>query len=210
MGAAIAVLLAVVAGTLFYRSGAEASAQQAAAKNRELLAGADAPATGSAEAKVHIVEFLDPACGTCAAFYPQVKKLMADNPGRIRLTVRHLPFHKGSEHVVRMLEAARAQGKYWQALEAVLASQDRWTMNHQAYPERVWPELAGTGLDPDRLRSEMNSPAIAARMERDFADARALGVTQTPEYFVNGRPLPSFGLDELRALVKDELRAAYP
>jgi protein-disulfide isomerase len=56
----------------------------------------------------------------------------------------------------------------------------------------------------------MNSPAIAARMERDFADARALGVTQTPEYFVNGRPLPSFGLDELRALVKDELRAAYP
>jgi protein-disulfide isomerase len=83
-------------------------------------------------------------------------------------------------------------------------------MNHQAYPERVWPELAGTGLDLDRVRSEMNSAQIAARMERDFADARMLGVSQTPEYFVNGRPMPSFGLEELQALVKEELRAAYP
>jgi protein-disulfide isomerase len=208
--AAVAVLVAVAGGIFFYQGQSAKSAQQAAANNRELLASGDSPAVGNADAKVHIVEFLDPACETCAVFYPHVKKLMADNPGKIRLSVRHLPFHKGSEHVVRILEASRSQGKYWQTLEAVFASQGRWTMNHQAYPERVWPELAGTGLDLDRVRSEMNSAQIAARMERDFADARMLGVSQTPEYFVNGRPMPSFGLEELQALVKEELRAAYP
>jgi protein-disulfide isomerase len=206
----MALLLAFVAGTLYYKSESDRSAQQAAAKNRERLASADPPALGSPDAKVHIVEFLDPACETCAVFYPHVKKLMAENPGRIRLSVRHVPFHKGSEHVVRMLEAARNQGKYWQALEAVFASQRQWTMNHQVYPERVWPSLAGIGLDLDRIRSDMNSAEIAGRMERDFADARALGVSKTPEYFVNGRPLPTFGLEELQGLVKGELRVAYP
>ena len=210
VAAVMALLLAFVAGTLYYKTESVRSAQQAAAKNRQLLASADSPALGNPEAKVHIVEFLDPACGTCAVFYPQVKKLMTDNPGRIRLSVRHVPFHKGSEHVVRMLEAARNQGKYWQALEAVFASQGQWTMNHQVYPERVWPSLAGIGLDVDRARTDMNSAEIAGRMERDFADAKVLGVSKTPEYFVNGRPLPTFGLDELQGLVKEELRVAYP
>ena len=37
---------------------------------------------GSDDAKVYIVEFMDPACETCAAFSPFVKKMMADNPGK--------------------------------------------------------------------------------------------------------------------------------
>jgi len=210
IGAAVALLLVVVAGTYFYTGEAARTAQQVAAKNRELLAGGDAPEHGSPDAKVRVVEFLDPACGTCALFYPEVKKLMAENPGRIRLSVRHVPFHKGADQVVRILEAARKQGMYWQTLEALFASQDQWTIRHQVDLERVWPSLQGIGLDLDRIRSDMGSPEITGRMERDFADARALGVTQTPEYFVNGRPLPSFGLEELKALVKEEVRVAYP
>jgi protein-disulfide isomerase len=209
IAAAVAVLVAVAGGALLYQGESAKSAQQAAAKNSQLLASGDSPTVGNADAKVRIVEFLDPACETCAVFYPHVKKLMADNPGKIQLSVRHLPFHKGSEHVVRILEAARSQGKYWQTLEAVFASQDRWTMNHKVYPERIWQELGGTGLDLDQVRRDMNSTQIAARMDRDFADARALGVSQTPEYFVNGRPMPSFGLEQLQGLVKEELRVAY-
>jgi len=207
---AVAMVAVFVAATLVYRSGKEQSAQQVAATHAAELASAHSPSFGLADAKVHIVEFLDPACETCAVFYPEVKKLMAQNPGRIRLSLRHVPFHQGSEHVVRILEAARGQQKYPQALEAAFAAQDRWTVNHVVYPERLWPALEGTGLDLDRIRAEMNSPEIAARMERDMADARALNVTKTPEYFVNGRPLPRFGLVELQLLVRDELQRAYP
>lgn len=207
--AAAALLLVFVVGTLLYRNEREESAQQAAAKSAAQLASEHSPLLGRPDAKVHIVEFLDPACQTCAVFYPEVKKLMAANPGRIRLSVRHVPFHQGSEHVVRILEAARSQGMYREALEAVFVHQDRWTVNHRVHPERVWPALEGLGLDLDRIRGEMNSPEIAARMDRDMADARTLNVTKTPEYFVNGRPMPRFGLEELQGLVREELRSAY-
>jgi protein-disulfide isomerase len=157
---------------------------------------------------VHIVEFLDPACETCAQLYPHVKQMLSDHPGRIRLSIRHVPFHQGAEFVVRLLEASRAQDKYWQTLEALLATQAQWAPHHTVQPELVWPAIAGVGLDTERLESDMASPAVAARMQRDIDDARALKVTATPEYFVNGRPLPSFGLQQLQDLVNDELRKA--
>ena len=210
LAAVVVLVAAFVVAAVAYRSHQQEQARQLAERNAAHLQAPYAPMLGNADAKVHIVEFLDPACETCAAMYPHVKKLMTENPGRIRLSVRHVPFHEGSEHVVRMLEAAKSQDRYWQALEAVFASQERWTVNHRVYPERVWPALEGAGLDLDRVRREMNAADIAARIGKDMADAAALKVEKTPEYFVNGRPLPSFGLEELRKLVGAELRRAYP
>jgi hypothetical protein len=46
-------------------------------------------------------------------------------------------------------------------------------------------------------------------MGRDRDDAMTLKVTATPEYFVNGRPLPEFGYEPLLALVREELERAY-
>jgi protein-disulfide isomerase len=163
---------------------------------------------GAAGARVHIVEFLDPACETCATFFPVVKQMLADNPERIRLSIRHVPFHQGSEYVVRLLEASRKQDKYWQTLEALLASQAQWAPHHTVQPDLVWPALAGVGLNTDQLMADMNSPEVEQRMQRDIDDARALKVTATPEYFVNGRPLPSFGLQQLQVLVGEALQQA--
>lgn len=204
---AILLLIAFVAGSYIYRT---EKARQAGTANQQLLVRTHSPTLGNADAKVHIVEFLDPACGTCAAFYPQVKRLMAANPDKIRLSVRHVPFHKGADEVVKALEAARIQGKYWQALEAVLGAQDRWTVNHVAQGELALPVITAAGVDLDRMKSDMGSEEIARRIQQDLADAKALGVTKTPEFFVNGRALPSFGLDQLQALVRDELKRAYP
>ena len=210
IGSAIALVLAFLVGTLVYKSEKVQVSQQAAAGNPAALERFGSPTAGKADAKVHIVEFFDPACETCAVFYPHVKGIMAANPDRIRLSVRHVPFHRGSDQVVRMLEAARNQGKYWETLEAVLASQDRWVINHVAQVEGVWPAIRSVGLDLDRLRTEMNAPEIGRRIEQDLADAQALGVTKTPEFFVNGRPMPRFGLEELQGLVREELRKSYP
>ena len=204
------VLVAVfIIGTLAYKSDNTRQTAQNVESNQGRLVQFYSPALGNADAKVHIVEFLDPACETCAVFYPYVKQMMAASPDRIRLTVRHVPFHTGSDQVVRILEAARRQGKYWEALEAVLRNQNRWVQNHTAQPEQVWPVLEGIGLNIDQARADMNAPDIAQRIAQDQSDARALNVTKTPTYFVNGRPLPSFGLEQLRTLVRDEERAAY-
>lgn len=174
------------------------------------LASIRAPSLGAEGARVHIVEFMDPACETCAVFYPHVKKIMDENPGKIRLSVRHVAFHKNADEAVRMLEGARAQGKYFETLEALLANQQLWVDNHRVVPERIPAAIASVGLDMERLRNDMNAMEVSQRMEVDLDDAKTLAVTKTPEYFVNGRQMSEFSLEELRKLIGEELRRAYP
>jgi protein-disulfide isomerase len=143
-----------------------------------------------------------------AALYPLVKQVMAQNPGQIRLSVRHVALHEGSDYVVRLLEASREQDKYWQTLETLLATQSQWTEHHTVYPDRAMQVVGNLGLDLERLMADMDSPAVLERARRDRADAMALKVTATPEYFVNGRQLPSFGEQQLMTLIGEELLKA--
>lgn len=206
--AAIAVLAVLfAAGAQFYRTSTAQDAADAA-KNRAALVRMHSQSIGRADAPVQIVEFFDPACGTCAQFYPMVKRIVADHREDIRLTVRYAPFHPGSDQVVKVLEASRKQGKFWQATEALLASQPDWVLNHRAQFDLIWPSLERAGLDIGRLKIDMQAPEVAAAVAQDVADANTLNVAQTPEFFVNGRPLPSFGFEQLRTLVNEELATA--
>lgn len=201
----IALLVVFFAGAVFYNEQQEKAANQLAEANRAILVRAHAPSLGSADAPVVIVEFIDPACETCRTFYPLVKGLMAANPGKIRLVLRYAPFHEGSDKVVAILEAARRQSKFWETLEVLLERQSAWTQNHKVIVDRVWPLLDGVGLNMERMAFDITSPSIAKIIEQDLADAATLKVNQTPEFFVNGKPLPSFGFDQLKTLVRKAL-----
>lgn len=204
LAAGILVIAAVVA-TLLVEGDDPGSPQDVDAARQAALASEHSPTLGNADGKVHIVEFLDPACETCALFYPMVKQWMAEVPGEIRLSIRHLAFHEGADHAVKVLEASRKQGKYWETLEALLRSQRQWTRHHRVLPDEIGPAIAGVGLDMDQLQTDMNSFEVQARIEQDKKDAILLRVTKTPGYFVNGRPLVSFGREQLAALVREEL-----
>jgi len=209
IASAVVLLAAFVVGVLVYNIQQADRTAEVVKRNPQALTRLHSPTLGNADAKVHIVEFLDPACGTCAQFSPFVKDLMAANPGRIRLTVRYAPLHQGSDQVVKVLEAARKQGKFWQALEALFATQRQWVQNHVAYAQLAWNSLAGLGLDLDRVRADMNAPEVTRIVEQDIADTRTLNVTQTPEFFVNGRAMPSFGAEQLKDLVDEEIAKGY-
>ena len=205
--AGMVVALGVVAMIIMFLPDKDTSAPTTSADDARsaALASEHAPTIGSADAKVHMVEFLDPACGTCALFYPMVKEWLAQADGELRLSVRHIAFHDGAEYAVRVLEASRNQDKYWETLEALLGSQRQWVNNHVVQPDQVMPAIAGVGLDMDRLMADMNSAEVTQRIEQDKADAILLKVAATPEYYINGRPLPSFGAQQLLDLVREEL-----
>ena len=209
ISSAVLLVLVFVIGIFLYESERLDKSAKAAGQNLTFLAREHAPGLGPAEAKVHLVEFFDPACGTCREFYPLVKDLMKANRDKMRLSLRYAPFHAGSDNVVRILEAARKQDKFWETLEAVLASQSYWAPNHKAELEFVWPQLRNLGLDLERIKRDMYAPEIDRIIAQDLADAKALNVTMTPEFFVNGRPLPDFGYEELKKLVNDALAKAY-
>lgn len=205
---AVGLFVVFLFGTLAYQSEKRVQATQVAERSRENLVRMHSPTLGRDDAPVVIVEFLDPACGTCREFYPLVKQMMAANPERIRLVLRYAPFHDGSEQVVALLEAARRQGKFWPALEALLARQAEWVIDHKPQLALVWKHLEGLGLNLEQLRADMNAPEIARMIAQDLDDARVLNVTKTPEFFVNGKPLPSFGYDPLKDLVDKALASA--
>jgi protein-disulfide isomerase len=183
--------------------------QSAAKTNLSRLVRAHSPMAGKEDARVTIVEFFDPACGTCRAFHPIVKGILRDNPGRVNLVVRYLPLHPGSADVVKILEAARLQGKFWEALEAAYATQGMWTINHQANPDLFWRSISSVGLDPEQVSRDMQSPAVLQNIQQDTDDGRALGVDKTPGFFVNGKPLIEFGQMQLLQLVNEALEREY-
>lgn len=207
----VAGLLAAVflTATFIYKTNQGSLSSAFVGNDRSVLERDSAPVKGPADAKVTIVEFLDPACGTCRDFYPLVQRLVNEYPGKVRVMVRYAPLHPGSDQVVKMLEAAHRQGRFWPALELLFGSQQRWVINHRSQPMRARSILNGMLLDHDKLDIDMNQADVTAAIEQDIRDAQSLGVKATPEFFVNGHPLPSFGYDQLRKLVADAVDDAY-
>lgn len=164
------------------------------------------PVMGPVRAPVTIVEFFDPSCEACRAFYPYVKQLLDENPGEVRLVIRYTLFHPASEETARLLEAARQQRLYQPVMEAILINQPAWHDDPKA--AKAWEVAAAVGLDVEKARAEMHSAGISDLLKADMQDVEALGISGTPTFFVNGQPLTQFGPGPLRALVNQEVQRA--
>jgi protein-disulfide isomerase len=152
---------------------------------------------------------MDPACETCAAFFPFVKQIMNANPGKIKLVLRYAPFHDGADYFVKILEAAKKQGKYWETLDIMYKSQPYWASHNNPQPQKIWQFLPKAGLNLEQIKKDMTDPAIVKLIEQDLADAKTLNVQKTPGFIVNGKPLQTFGYQQLQELIQSEIRVAY-
>ena len=206
VGSVVAVVVAFIAGAVVFKGRETQQVSQAAQSNSDALVRASSPVFGNPAAKVTIVEFFDPACETCRAFYPLVKTIVNSSFGQVRLVVRHAPLHQGSDTAVKILEAARLQGQYWPAVERALAGQPQWAAHGNARPELIWDLITDLGLDMAKARADADSPAVAQLLAQDIADMKALKVDRTPGFFVNGTPLRDVGEAQLRALVDQEIK----
>lgn len=202
-------MLAFVVSAFAYSWWDEQRLVELAGKPDSVFNRPQSPTYGPAGAKVRIVEFLDPACETCRAFYPLVKTLVDSHQGRVQLVVRYTPFHAGADTAVAVMEAARLQGLFWPVTHRLLREQSTWGADHNPRPDLIWEIVDGTGLDLRKAREDAGSASVRTRVEQDLADAKALDVTRTPGFFVNGRPLKRFGADELTELVRQEVDRAY-
>ena len=189
-GILILVVAAFVLGVSLYRKQTQSAQDQTVRAEQTRLVRMHSPVLGPQGAPVTIVEFFDPACETCRAFYPIVKSLMAKYPDDVRLVIRYAPFHQGSDQVVKLLEAAKRQGKYQAVLEAVLQAQPTWADHGRPNPDLTFEIAKTAGLDIERAREDMARPEMQALLAQDVEDLTALQVSRTPTFFVNGRSLP--------------------
>ncbi len=151
-----------------------------AKQQNELLRDPASPATRPATAKtgeVTIVEFFDYRCGYCKKVNPTLIKVLAANPD-VRLVFKEFPI-LGPESTVAAKAglAADKQGKYVQFHQAMMAA----SAVNEAGIEQVAKLV---GLDIAKLKTDMQSPEIAAAIEKNHELASAVGVTATPTFVI--------------------------
>ena len=207
----LAVVLIVFAGAKTYvtRTNPTADLSAVSPEIAEALARPYSPILGPEDAPVTIYEFFDPACEACRAFHPIVKDILAEHGDAVRVVLRYTPLHgEASEVAIRMLEAARMQGKFEPVLEEVLKLQPQWASHGNMRPDLLLQIGASVGLDAEAAINQMKSPDVTGILNQDLADLATVGVKRTPTFFVNGKPVEPFGETTLRALVAAEVEDA--
>lgn len=169
----------------------------------ELFRNPASPVGGNPDGDVTLVEFFDYRCGYCkAVFDPMMEAVEAD--GNVRLVYKEFPIlGPESVYAARAALAARAQDGYIPFHEAL--------MRHRGgYDERVVMALAErSGLDPERLKRDMEDPAIERDLAANHSLARALGITGTPAFVIGDQVVPgAVSREALTDLIEQARRPA--
>jgi protein-disulfide isomerase len=168
---------------------------------REAVKGAGA-ALGPANAPIELVEFSDFECPYCRRAAPSVKQIVEAYGDRVRLVYRHypLPQHPNARPAAEASLCANEQGKFW-------AYHDRLFADPAKITEAGLKQTAkDVGLDAGRFDTCVDSHRFRDAVDADLKAGLAAGVSGTPAFFINGRPLlgdPSF--DGFKRIIDEEL-----
>jgi cyclophilin family peptidyl-prolyl cis-trans isomerase len=155
---------------------------------------ADDHTLGNAEAQTVILEYGDFQCPSCAAFHTGFKPTFNTLSDTVKVVFRHFPLPQHDKALItsHAAEAAAVQGKFWEMHNLLFEKQAEWaekpvgeiTATLKTYAEQL-------KLDVAKFETDMVSPAVAERVQRDVATGTAAGIQGTPTLFLDGRQAPA-------------------
>ena len=150
----------------------------------------DDPILGDEKAPLTLIDFTDYECPFCKRHfdqtYPQLKKDYIDT-GKVKMVVRDLPlsFHQNAHKEAQAAECAREQGGdqvYFKYHDEIFK---RTTSNGTGLALTELPVIANDlGLNGSVLQTCLDSEKYKAEVDKDLADAGAVGATGTPTFFI--------------------------
>ncbi len=169
----------------------------------------DPMAMGDQDAPVVLVAYSDFQCPFCGKFARDTEPLLVDeyvDDGTLRIEWRDFPYlGQASLAAAKAARAAAAQGKFWQFHDALYADQP--PPNSGRLDAAFLDGIAGeVGLSLSKFHGVMQSAEASAAIWRDFEQGQQAGVTGTPAFFVNGRPI--MGAQPVDVFRKEIERAA--
>lgn len=158
------------------------------------LATDKAPMKGAPMAPITLVEFSDFECPYCGAAHPQLKRILKENEGKVKLVFKHYPLsgHVNAMPAALAAVAAQQQGKFWEMADLLFENQ------RDLNPEKIRELAVKAGLDMARFDADVKSEAIQQKVDADKAEGEKAGVQGTPSLYINGRRY----LEPVNALTK--------
>lgn len=159
---------------------------------------ADIPVLGNPDGDVTVVEFTDYQCPYCKLSFLQLSEVMKEDGG-IRLVLRDWPiFGEVSRNAALLTLASNSQGRYADAVHALMTTRDRLTFRSTA-------DLLGqAGVDVDLARSDLDArqDLLLGVLSRTEAQASAFQLQGTPGFLI-GKALYKRGMtaDDFRKAI---------
>ena len=145
----------------------------------------DAQTRGSSDARVTIVMFSDFQCPFCSRAMATIRDLEKDHGKDLRFAMKHnaLPMHKDARPAAIAAEAAGKQGKFWEMHDKLYENaRDLTRENFVKWAKEL-------KLDAKRFEKDLDDAAIGDKVDAHQEQAKKLGATGTPAFFINGRYL---------------------
>jgi protein-disulfide isomerase len=161
-----------------------------------------APRSGSASAPVQIVEFSDFECPYCSRAANTVEEIKKKYGDKVSVVYRYFPleFHSHAQKAAEAAACAADQGKFWEMHDKLFANQ------RELEPASLEKYAADVGADAAAFKTCLESGQKAPLVASDLEAGKALGVTGTPGFFVNGRFLGgAMPIDAFSEVIDDEL-----
>ncbi|HEX5193785.1 MAG TPA: Na+/H+ antiporter NhaA [Solirubrobacteraceae bacterium] len=139
---------------------------------------------GPVDAPVTVVGYVSFGCRHCVAANAVIAQLLDRFGDQLRYVVRHLPLtdvDPGAGLAAEAMEAAGAQGAFWQMHDALVRPVGPGTL------ATVYRVGRRAGLDLERLFADLDRHTYAGRVASDVRGADASGVSGTPALFIDGR-----------------------
>lgn len=193
------LVAAVLLGGTFVYQNLTASEPADAAERKNITVRADSHRLDTAkDGKVTLVEFLDFECESCRAAYPFVEGLRERYAGKVTFVLRYFPIpsHTNANNAAYAVESAARQGKLEAMYRRMYDTQAEWGESQDSKAALFRSYAKELGLDMAQYDADVSSPEVAARVQKDVDDARRLGVTGTPSFYLNDEPLTPSSLDE--------------
>ena len=160
------------------------------------------PILGNPDGNFVIYEFTDYNCGYCKRVFQPLQELLAGD-SEIRLVIKEFPILSQTSVLAAQAGiAAQAQGVFPEFHVAMMTARGAISM------ESILDAAETAGADTARLQADMNSPAVAAIIDRTRAAAQALEISGTPGLVIGSQVIPgAISIEKLREIVAAE-RAA--
>ena len=142
------------------------------------------PVSGNPKGDVTLVEFFDYQCGYCKRSLKPVRDLL-ETDRQLRIVWKEFPIlGPVSRFAARAAMASENQGRYLEFHVAVMGSRGKLT------EDRVMTLAGSVGLDVQRLRRDMDDPAIEEYLDETIRLAQVLGIRGTPAFVIGDTLVP--------------------